>query len=311
MLAALAFVKGLGRRSHFFTASSQDTNSRLMASQLLYGTPTSVPIPDLHRTDLLVVMGANPVVSHGSFLTAPRIKDLMHDILKRNGRVVVVDPRRSETASQFEWCGIVPDTDSHLLLSLLQVMFAEELVDTSRLMSYAEGLDWLRCLAEPFTPEATQPHTGIDPGAVRGLARDLATTPRAAIYGRLGTCAGRYGTLTSYLIDVVNLVAGNLDVAGGSVFGSLDLPGQRWVNMALGAVLRRTYRRRRSRIGGFPSLIGSEPAALMAKEVCTPGERQMRALFISAGNPVLSVPNGNRWNRHWGRWNCLWHWTST
>ena len=293
VLAALGFVKGLGRRSHFFTASSQDTNSRLMASQLLYGTPTSVPIPDLTRTDLLVVMGANPVVSHGSFLTAPRIKDLMHRIVKRDGRVVVIDPRRSETAAQFEWCGIVPDTDSHLLLSLLQVMFAEELVDTGRLASYAEGLDWLRALAAGFAPEVTQSRTGIEPGVVRGLARDLATTPRAAVYGRLGTCAGRYGTLTSYLIDVVNLVAGNLDEAGGSVFGSLDLPAQRWVNMAMGAVLRRTYRRRRSRVGGFPSLIGSEPAALMAKEILTPGDRQIRALFVSAGNPVLSVPNGD------------------
>ncbi len=129
VMSAIAFVKGLGRRTHFFTASSQDTNSRLMASQLLYGTPISVPIPDLNRTDLLVMMGANPVVSHGSFLTAPRIKDRMHDIVKRGGRVIVIDPRRSETAAAFEWCGIVPDTDSHLLLSLLQVMFAENLAD--------------------------------------------------------------------------------------------------------------------------------------------------------------------------------------
>ena len=128
---------------------------------------------------------------------------------------------------------------------------------------------------------------------VRGLARAIATTPRAAIYGRLGTCVGRYGTLTSYLIDVVNLVAGNLDEPGGSVFGSLGLPGQRWANVAMGAVLRRTYRRRRSRIGGFGALIGSEPAALMAKEILTPGDRQIRALFVSAGNPVLSVPNGD------------------
>ena len=130
--AALLFIKGLGRHSHYFTASSQDTNSRLIASQLLYGVPTSVPIPDLTRTELLVMMGANPVVSHGSFLTAPRIKDRMHDIVKRGGRVVVVDPRRTETAVAFEWLGIVPDADSFLLLSLLQVMFSEGLVDVAR-----------------------------------------------------------------------------------------------------------------------------------------------------------------------------------
>ena len=109
LFGVLAFIKGIGRHSHYFTSSSQDTSSRLIASQLLYGAPMSVPIPDLMRTDLLVMMGANPVVSHGSFLTAPRIKDRMHDIVKRGGRVVVVDPRRTETAAQFEWLGIVPD----------------------------------------------------------------------------------------------------------------------------------------------------------------------------------------------------------
>lgn len=293
VLSIMGFIKGIGRGTHFYTASSQDTNSRLMASQLLYGTPTSVPIPDLARTDLLVVMGANPVVSHGSFLTAPRIKDRMHDIVKRGGRVVVIDPRKTETAAQFEWCGIVPDTDALLLLSLLQVMFAEGLAHTRDIAPVVDGVDWLRGRVAPFTPEATAPHTGIDPDVVRGLARDLAATSRSAVYGRLGTCVGRYGTVTSYLIDVVNLVAGNLDKPGGSVISGLGLPAQRLVNIGMGAVLRRTYRRRRSRIGGFRAIIGSEPAALMAKEMTTPGQRQIRAMFISAGNPVLSVPNGD------------------
>ena len=293
VLSVLTFIKGLGRSTHFYTASSQDTTSRLMASQLLYGTPTSVPIPDLKRTDLLVMIGANPVVSHGSFLTAPRIKDRMSDIVKRGGRVLVIDPRRTETAAAFEWCGIVPDTDAHLLLSLAQVLFAEGLVDEARIAAQADGLDWLQALVAPCTPEATQRHTGIDPDVVRGLARDLASTPRAAIYGRLGTCVGRHGTLTSYLIDVVNLLAGNLDVPGGSVFNSFGLPGQRWMNVGMGALLRRSYRRKRSRIGGIGSVIGSEPAALLAKEILTPGKRQIRAMFISAGNTVLSVPNGD------------------
>lgn len=293
VLSIMAFIKGIGRGTHFYTASSQDTNSRLMASQLLYGTPTSVPIPDLTRTDLLVLMGANPVVSHGSFLTAPRIKDRMHDIVKRGGRVVVVDPRKTETAAQFEWCGIVPDTDALMLLSLLQVMFAEGLAHSGDIRLVVDDVDWLRAKVAPFTPEATAPQTGVDPDIVRGLARDLTATPRAAVYGRLGTCVGRYGTLTSYLIDVVNLVAGNLDKPGGSVISGLGMPAQRLVNIGMGALLRRTYRRRRSRIGGFRAIIGSEPAALMAKEMTTPGQRQIRAMFISAGNPVLSVPNGD------------------
>ena len=171
------------------------------------------------------MMGANPVVSHGSFLTAPRIKDRMHDIVKRGGRVVVVDPRRTETAVAFEWLGIVPDADSFLLLSLLQVMFSDGLVDVARVSRDADGVDWLRSLSEPFTPEATADQTGIDPASVKALARDLVRTPRAAVYGRLGTCVGRYGTLTTYLIDAVNLMAGNLDAPGGSVFSSMQTAG--------------------------------------------------------------------------------------
>ena len=292
LFGVMAFIKGIGRHSHYCTSSTQDTSSRLLASQFLYGTPMSVPIPDLIRTDLLVMMGANPVVSHGSFLTAPRIKDRMHDVTKRGGRVVVIDPRRSETAAEFEWLGIIPDSDAYFLLSLLEVMFAEDLVDRAAVSAQAEGLDWLRVQCAPFTPEATESHTGIAPSAARELARALANTPRAAVYGRLGTCVGRQGTLTTYLIDAVNLVAGNLDRPGGSVFSTLGIAGQRWGLMAMGAALRRTYRRKRTRVGGFRSVIASEPAALMAKEMSTPGKHQIKALFVSAGNPVLSVPNG-------------------
>jgi anaerobic selenocysteine-containing dehydrogenase len=177
LFGVMAFIKGVGRHSHYFTASSQDTSNRLAASQFLYGTPTSVPIPDVMRTDLLVMMGANPVVSHGSFLTVPRIKDRMHDIVKRGGRVVVVDPRKTETATQFEWLGIVPDSDAYFLLSLLQAMFADGLVDRERVGSQADGLDWLQRQCETFTPEDTVALTGIEPDVVRALARDLATTP--------------------------------------------------------------------------------------------------------------------------------------
>jgi anaerobic selenocysteine-containing dehydrogenase len=287
------FIKGLGRHNHFFSASSQDTSSRLVASQFLYGTVTSVPIPDLNRTDLLVIIGANPIVSHGSFLTAPRIKDRMRRIVNRGGRVVVVDPRKTETATQFEWQGILPGGDSYFLLSLLHVMFEDELVDFDRVGRQADGLSWLRTLSAPWPPESTSAHTGIEPDAVRALAHDLAQTSRAAVYGRQGVCVGEYATLTCYLIDAVNLVAGNLDVPGGSVFNGLGIPGQRWGNVLIGAALRHAYRRKRSRIGGFRSVIGSEPAALMAKEITTPGRGQIKALFVSAGNPVLSVPNGD------------------
>jgi anaerobic selenocysteine-containing dehydrogenase len=293
LFGVMAFIKGIGRHSHYFTASSQDTSNRLAASQFLYGTPTSVPIPDMMRTDLLVMMGANPVVSHGSFLTVPRIKDRMHDIVKRGGRVVVVDPRKTETAEQFEWLGIVPDGDAYFLLSLLQVMFADDLVDRGLVEFQADGLDWLAHQCAKFTPEDTAALTGLEPATVRALAHDLAATQRAAVYGRFGTCVGQNGTLTAYLIDAVNIVAGKLDAPGGSVFSTLGMPGNRWGMKAIGAGSRRAYRRKRSRIGGFRPVAAAEPAALMAKEISTPGKRQIKALFTSAGNPVLSVPNGD------------------
>ncbi|BBY44056.1 molybdopterin-containing oxidoreductase family protein [Mycolicibacterium celeriflavum] len=289
----LGLIGGPGRGLHVFTAGSQDVNNRFVASQLLYGSPLALPVPDVLRTDLLVVIGANPVISHGSVLTVPRIRDRMHDIVKRGGRVLVIDPRKTETAAQFEWLGIVPDGDAYLLLSLLHVMFAQNLVDRHRLASQADGGAWLERLARPFSPEATESHTGIEPETVRSLAHDLARTERAAVYGRVGTSTGENGTLTTYLLDAVNVVAGNLDVPGGSMFGRWGLPGERWLNKAGGAMLRAVYSRKRSRIGGFPSVLGSEPAAVMAKEIITPGRGQVRALFVGAGNPVLSVPNGD------------------
>ena len=215
-----------------FTAGSQDVNNRFVASQLLYGSPLALPVPDVLRTDLLVVIGANPIVSHGSVLTVPRIKDRMHDIVKRGGRVLVIDPRKTETAAQFEWLGIIPDGDAYLLLSLLHVLFGENLVDRARLARQADGGVWLEQLARPFSPEATQARTGIDPDTVRSLARDLARTRRAAVYGRVGTSTGENGTLTTYLLDAVNLVAGNLDQPGGSMFGRFGMPGERWLNKA-------------------------------------------------------------------------------
>ena len=286
-----AFMQMLGSR-HLFTAGSQDVNNRFVASELLYGTAIAAPIPDLARTDLLVVVGANPLVSHGSVLSAPRIKDELHGIVDRGGRVVVVDPRRTETARAFEWLPVRPDADAFLLLSLLHVLFEDGLADATALATQARGADELRALTLRFAPEATAERTGVPASEVRSLAAALASTPRAAVYGRTGTCLGRSGTLTTLLLDVVNLVAGNLDREGGAMFGSLGVPGERLLTaLAMKLTPLRTGARR-TRIGDFPTVLGSEPAALMAKEITTPGPGQVRALFVSAGNPVLSVPNG-------------------
>src|SRR5258708_15750810 len=160
-LSLNTFMVGFGPRLHVFTAGSQGINNRFVASQLLYGSPLALPIPDVLRTELLVVIGANPIISHGSVPTVPRIKDRMHDIVKRGGRVLVIDPRRTETAAQFEWLGIVPDGDAYLLLSLLHVLFGENLVDRARLARQATGGGWLeplgRAISPPATPAPTRP----------------------------------------------------------------------------------------------------------------------------------------------------------
>lgn len=278
---------------HVYSAGSQDVNNRFVASHFLYGTPVAAPIPDINRVQFLVIIGANPVVSHGSVMSSPRIREGLTAITKRGGQVLVIDPRRTETAREFDWQPIVPDTDALLLLSLLHVMFDEKLADDDRLRRQATGVDAIRSLATSYPPETTSERTGIDADTVRELARKLVLTDRAALYGRVGTSLGRTGTLTTALLDIVNLVAGNLDAVGGAMFGDLGIPGQRAGVTAMQHVPNFVWNGRRSRVGGLPQVLGTAPASLMAKEMQTPGKGQLKALFVSAGNPVLSVPNGD------------------
>lgn len=284
---AKGFMDAIGS-PHFYTASSQDVSNRFAASSLLYGSPYLLPIPDLARTDFLLVVGANPIVSHGSVMSAPRVRDQLHAITGRGGRVVVVDPRRSETARAFEHLPLRPDSDAWMLLSLLAVIFEEGLEDSAALTEQADGAAELRRLCAPHTPEATGARTGIRAEGLRALARDLAGADSAAIYGRTGSCLGRRGTLVSFLLDAVSLATGNLDRPGGSIFGTSPVPFDE-VAERIGVA---GYDLRRSRVGDLPEVLGSLPATVMAKEITTPGEGQVRAMFISSGNPVLSVPNG-------------------
>ncbi|MFI0445891.1 molybdopterin-dependent oxidoreductase [Actinomadura sp. 6N118] len=279
-----AFMGALGSR-HFYSAGSQDVNNRFAASALLYGSPLLVPIPDLKRTDLLVMLGANPLVSHGSLVTAPRIKEDLAAIVRRGGRVVVVDPRRTETAKAFEHLPVAPDGDAWLLMSVLHVIFAEGLEDRAA-CGRARGVERLREAAKDFPPEETAVRSGVAATDVRALARALAASERPVVYGRTGTCLGRHGTLTAFLIDVVTLVAGGLDRVGGAIFGSSPI---RVDEIAKRSGIA-TYGTTRSRVGGYPDVLGTFPAGVMAEEIRTPGPERMRALIVSAGNPLNSVP---------------------
>src|SRR4051794_22460214 len=180
---------------HYYTAGSQDVNNRFAASALLYGSPLLVPIPDLPRTRFLLMVGANPLVSHGSVLSAPRVREQLLDVEGRGGRIVVVDPRETETARQFEHLPVRPDSDAWLLLSLLHVIFDEGLEDRAFVAEHTTGVEALRAAASPQSPESTESRTSVPADRVRKLARDFAAADGAAAYGRTGSCLGRFGTL--------------------------------------------------------------------------------------------------------------------
>ncbi len=206
---------------------------------------------------------------------------------------MVVDPRRSETARAFEHVAIKPDTDAWLLLSLLNVIFAEGLEDRGTLARQATGARHLRRLVEQHPPEATEARTGVPATEARALAAALAGAGAAAVYGRTGSCLGRHGTLVSFLLDALNVVTGNLDREGGAIFGT----GPIQLEDLLHRIGADSYGKVHSRVGGFPDVLGQLPASLMAKEMTTPGTGQIRALFVSSGNPVLSVPDGDELER--------------
>jgi anaerobic selenocysteine-containing dehydrogenase len=240
------------------------------------------------------MLGANPYASNGSLATAPDWPGRIEALVARGGRFVVVDPRRSRTAEEAtEHLAIRPGTDALWLFALVHVLGHEGLVDLGAAASHVSGLDDELALAEPFSPEAVEPVTGIAADATRRIARDLAATERAVVYGRIGTTTQEFGTLASWLIDVVNVLSGNLDRPGGAMFttpaaGSPTTRGEPGTGRGL------RLHRHQSRVRGLGETMGELPAVALAEEIDTPGEGQVRALVTIAGNPVLSTPNGGR-----------------
>jgi len=281
------FIDAVGT-PHYYWPGSQDANNRFAASGILYGTAANTPFPDISRNRFLLIVGGNPLVSHGSALSVPRIKDHLHAIVDRGGRVICVDPRRSETAAAFEHVPIRPDTDAHLLLAMHNVLFEENLVDHAFLAQWTKDADALRSLCAPYTPERAAERTGIAADDIRALARDFAGADAAAAYGRTGSCLGRNATLVAFLLDTLNIVAGKMDKPGGAIFGEVPFP----VDLLSDLMGFSSFDKKRSRIGNYPDVMGTLPAAIMAKEIMTPGDQQIRALIVGAGNPVNSVPNG-------------------
>jgi len=287
-----AFLKALGTPA-IFSASTVDQRPKEIAAGLLFGGFT-IPVPDVDRTDFLLMLGANPYASNGSLATAPDWPGRLEALLDRGGTLVVVDPRRTKTAEvASQWVPIRPGADAHLLAALANVVFAEGLVDLGAVATLVAGLDDVRVALEPFTPEAVEAVTGIPAATTRDLARRLAAAPTAAVYGRVGTTTQAFGTLASWLVDVLNTITGNLDRPGGAMFtkpatGAANTRGTG--GRGRGVVVHR----RHTRVRRLPESLGELPVAALAEEIDTPGEGQLRAMVTVAGNPVVSTPNAAR-----------------
>ncbi|GAB2912401.1 molybdopterin oxidoreductase family protein [Streptomyces heilongjiangensis] len=286
-------LAGLGTRS-LFTASTVDQMPKHVSSGLLYGDAHAIPVPDLDRTDHLLLLGANPLESNGSLCTAPDFPGRLKALKARGGTLTVVDPRRTRTAKLADrHVAIRPGTDALLLAAMAQVLFEEDLVDLGDLAPVVLGVEELAEAVREFTPEAVAGACDVEAGTIRAMARDLAAAPTAAVYGRIGSCTVPHGTLASWLVDVLTILTGNLDRPGGALFphsatDRTPRPAGPGRGFALG--------RWRSRVSGHPEAKGELPLSALAEEIdtATPEGSPVRALVVVAANPVLSAPDGDR-----------------
>jgi anaerobic selenocysteine-containing dehydrogenase len=294
MTHALPFARALHTRN-IYSASSADQLPQMLVAFRMFGHLGLIPVPDVDRTDLFLIFGANPVASNGSLMTAPNIKRRLRTIRDRGGRVIVVDPRRTETAvAADEHIAIRPGTDALLLASMLHVIVEEGLLRLGRFSGFIKHVDRLTSLVRQFPPEVVARRTGVAADVARRLAREFARTDKAACYSRVGLCTQRDGTIASWLVQVLNVVTGHLDEPGGMM---LTTPAVDAVGMLSRLGLDGSYDRWRSRARRLPEFGGDLPVAGLADEIEFDGPGRVRALLTVAGNPVLSAPNGRRLDR--------------
>jgi anaerobic selenocysteine-containing dehydrogenase len=294
-------IKALGT-PNVFSASTVDQMPKHVSSGLMFGDPGAIPVPDLDRTDFLLLLGANPWESNGSLCTAPDFPGRIAALRARGGKFVVVDPRRTRSAAHAdEHVPIRPGSDAHLLLAMIHVVLEEGLARPGRLAPLLAGLSELSALARPFTPEAVARISAVPADTIRRLTRELAQTERAVVYGRIGTHTVEFGTLAAWAVDVLNALTGHLDAPGGAMW-PLPAHAQRGAaRRGAGFVLGR----RKSRVRGYPEVRGEFPVAALAEEIETPGRGQIRALITIAGNPVLSTPGSARLDRALRTLDCV------
>jgi anaerobic selenocysteine-containing dehydrogenase len=285
-------LRTLGTKN-MYSATSLDQLPHMLAALQMFGNQLLMPVPDVDRTDLFICLGANPLASNGSIMTAPDMRGRLKAIRDRGGSVIVLDPRRTETADKADrHVFIRPGTDAVLLLAMIHELFADNRIRLGRLR--ANGVDELRAVTAAWTVERAAEITGIGADTIRELTLALATTERAVLYGRIGVCTQEFGGLAAWLCYTINALTGHLDEPGGLMFTTpaVDLlPLARLLGFAGG------FARWRSRVSGKPEFGGELPVSVLAEEILTPGPGQVRALVTSAGNPVLSAPGGRQLER--------------
>ncbi|MFD5844953.1 molybdopterin oxidoreductase family protein [Streptomyces chartreusis] len=292
-------MAGLRTRS-VFTASTVDQMPKHVSSGLLYGDALAIPVPDLDHTDHLLLIGANPLESNGSLCTAPDFPGKLKALKARGGTLTVIDPRRTRTARLADrHVAIRPGTDALLLAAMAYVLFEEDLVALGELAPHVQGVEELRAEVRDFTPESVADACDVDAGTIRALARELAAAPTAAVYGRIGSCTVPHGTLASWLVDVLNVLTGNLDRPGGALFPQAATDKTpRPAGPGRGFALGRWH----SRVSGHPEAKGELPLSALAEEIdtATAEGEPIRALVAVASNPVLSAPDGDRLDKALG-----------
>ena len=290
-------ARALGTKN-VFSASTLDQMPKQLASGLMFGHWLSIALPDISRTDYLLVLGANPLVSNGSMWTVPDFRGKAKALQARGGKLVVIDPRKTETASVADAHHFIrPNSDVFLLAAMVNTLFAEGLIKLGNVAEWVVGVDAVRQAIAPFAPETVAARCGISADTIRSLTRELAAAPRAAVYARIGTCTQEYGTLASWLVDVLNTLTGNLDKEGGMLFAksaafATNTAGNPANKPGVGKGV--STGRHHARVSGAPEVYGELPMTCLAEEIETAGEGQIRALFTVATNPVLSSPNGPR-----------------
>ncbi len=293
ILSVLPLRHVLGTRNNYSATSADQLPQHLVCAEM-FGNLALFPIPDLDRTDYMLVLGANPSVSNGSIMTAPGARHRLRDVIARGGKVVVIDPRRTETATlASEHVQVRPGGDAFLLLGMLHELFASGRFALGPLEEFTDGLEQIKALADDWPVDRAAEAAGVDADTVSRLAREFASASTAVAYGRVGLCQQETGSVSHWLINVLNVVTGNLDSTGGAMFPNPALD--------IGALLRigkmfgfGDLGRFTQRVSGLPELNGELPVAGLADEILTPGAGQVRGMFIMAGNPVLSTPGGGR-----------------